>query len=270
MKKTLLITGGSSGIGKATATLFADNAWNVFELSRHGQDFTTDKGNAVHHIDCDVTVEADCQRAVSEVIDKAGMINVLISNAGMGISGSVEFTEIEEARRQMDVNFMGAFLIAKTCIPYMRKAREQSNADCRIIFVSSIASVFAIPFQAFYSASKFAINGMALALQNELRPFGIKVCCLLPGDVKTGFTSARKKSIAGGEIYKNMDKAIASMEKDEINGITPERMAKKLLSMAKASHPQTYNTVGLQYHLFLILNRFLPTTLVNYILGMMY
>lgn len=268
--KTLLITGGSSGIGKATATLFADNGWQVFELSRHGKDVRTDSGASITHIDCDVTIEADCQNAVKEVVDKAGTINVLISNAGMGISGALEFTDVKDARKQMDVNFFGALNIAKTCIPYMRQAREKENADCRIIFVSSMAAVFAIPYQAFYSASKFAINGMALALQNELRPFGIKVCCLLPGDVKTGFTASREKSIKGMEVYKNMDKAVKTMEHDEQNGITPERMAKKLMQLANASSPCFFSTVGLQYHLFTFLNKILPTTVVNWIVGKMY
>lgn len=268
--KTLLITGGSSGIGEATAALFAANGWNVYELSRHGKDVTVANGSVINHIDCDVTSESDCQKAVAEVVSRAGTINALISNAGMGISGAVEFTDTKEAHRQMEVNFFGSMNIAKACIPHMRQARAEQNADCRIIFVSSMAAVFSIPFQAFYSASKFAINGMALALQNELRPFGIKVCCLLPGDVKTSFTASREKSVAGSDVYLGMEKAVKAMERDETNGIAPERMAKKLLSMANASHPCFYNTVGLQYHCFVFLNKILPTTLVNWIVGKLY
>lgn len=268
--KNLLITGGSSGIGKATAELFASNGWCVYELSRHGKDNTTANGGKIIHIDCDVTKEEDCQRAVSEVERQAGIINVLISNAGMGISGPVEFTDSADLHRQMDVNFFGSVNISKACIPLMRKAINENGADCRIIFVSSMAAVFAIPFQAFYSASKFAINGYALALQNELRPFGIKVACLLPGDVKTGFTEMRKKTMQGSEIYTRMEKAVETMEHDEQNGIAPISMARKLYSMATASRPSTFNTVGFQYHIFTLLNKILPTTLVNWIVGKMY
>lgn len=268
--KTLLITGGSSGIGRATAELFADKGWTVYELSRHGESFKTANGGVISHVDCDVTKEEDCQHAVEHVVKAAGQIDVLISNAGMGISGAVEFTEIADARRQMDVNFFGSLNIAKTCIPYMRKTMATPGNDCRIIFVSSMAAVFAIPYQAFYSASKFAINGMALALQNELRPFGIKVCCLLPGDVKTGFTSARAKSLAGSDIYTGMNKAVQTMEKDETNGIAPIKMARKLYSLATVSSPCFFSTVGIQYHLFTLLNKILPATLVNYIVGKMY
>lgn len=256
----LLLTGGSSGIGKATVELFAQKGYLVYELSRHGE-----SREGITHIDCDVTRPEDCKSAVEKVIAQEGRIDVLISNAGMGISGSIEFTDIDDARRQMDVNFFGAVNITQAVLPYMREAKGG-----RIIFVSSMAAVFAIPFQSFYSASKFAINGFAMALKNEVKPFGIKVCCLLPGDVKTGFTAARAKSMAGSEIYTRLDKAVSSMEHDEQNGITPERMAKKLYSLAEAKNPSAYSTVGLQYRLFTLLNKLLPATLVYKIVGMMY
>lgn len=259
-QKTLIITGGSSGIGKATAMLFADKGYKVYELSRHGED-----NGSVTHIDCDVTNADDCAKAVRRVMDDCGVIDVMISNAGMGISGAIEFTDIQEARRQMDVNFFGTVNITQAVLPYMREARGGS-----IIFVSSMAAVFSIPFQAFYSASKFAVNGLAMALRNEVRPFGIKVSCLLPGDVKTGFTDARSKSVAGAEVYTNMDKAVKTMEHDEANGITPSQMARKLLSMAESRNPCAYSTVGLMYHLFILLNKLLPASLVYRIVGKMY
>ena len=262
MAKTLIITGGSSGIGKAAAELFASDGYKVYELSRHGE-----SNGTITHIDCDVTVADDCRRAVKSVADAEGQINVLISNAGMGISGAVEFTEETDWKRQMDVNFNGAVNITQAVLPYMR---QQPKGTARIIFTSSMASVFSIPFQAFYSASKFAINGFAMALKNEVRPFGIKVCCLLPGDVKTGFTAARKESYAGMEEYPRMKKAVEQMARDEQNGQQPQQLARKLLSLANSSCPYAFSTVGLQYKAFRILNRLLPTSLVYRIVGMMY
>ena len=179
--RTLIITGGSSGIGQAAADLFAAKGYKVYELSRHGEDRA-----GVTHIDCDVTSPDDCRNAAAKVATEAGKIDVLISNAGMGISGAIEFTDINEAKRQFDVNFFGAVNIAQAVLPYMR-----NEHDGKIIFVSSLAATFPIPYQAFYSASKSAINAMAMAMRNEVREFGIKVCCLLPGDVKTGFTGSR-------------------------------------------------------------------------------
>ncbi len=259
-KKTLIITGGSSGIGRATAIFFATRGYKVYELSRHGSDF-----DGITHIDCDVTRSDDCRMAASRVIEDVGHIDVMISNAGMGISGPVEFTASDEAHRQMEVNFFGAVNITQAVLPYMRQARAG-----RIIFVSSLAAVFSIPFQPFYSASKFAVNGLAMALRNEVRPFGISVSCLLPGDVKTGFTDARCKSDIGSDVYKNMEKAVRTMERDERNGISPERMARKLFSMAEASRPSAFGTVGAVYHLFLFLNKLLPASLVYRVVGRMY
>lgn len=258
--ETLIITGGSSGIGQATADLFAARGYKVYELSRHGESRT-----GVTHIDCDVTSPDDCKAAAQKVAGEAGKIDVLISNAGMGISGAVEFTDLSEAKRQFDVNFFGAVNISQAVLPYMRNAHSG-----RIIFVSSLAATFPIPYQAFYSASKSAINAMAMALRNEVSEFGIKVCCLLPGDVKTGFTGSRTKSYAGSDVYTRMSKAVKTMEHDEQNGITPERMAKKLLSMASQGSPCMFSTVGMQYHLFVFLNKILPATLANKVIGMMY
>lgn len=256
----MIITGGSSGIGKATAEMFAKNNYRVYELSRHGE-----SSEGITHIDCDVTKPEDCKAAVSQVMTECGMIDLLISNAGMGISGAVEFTELSEVKRQFDVNFFGALNIAQAVLPHMRERRSG-----RIIFVSSMMAAFSLPFQAFYSASKSAINSLALAMRNELAPFGIEVCSLMPGDVKTGFTDARKKNMVGSDIYTHMEKAVSTMEHDEQHGITPERMARKLLSLANAKHPDAVSTVGWQYKLFLFLGRLVPTTLAYKIVGKMY
>ena len=258
--KTMIITGGSSGIGKATAELFAKNDYKVYELSRHGES----QGN-ITHITCDVTNPDDCKNAVSTVLQECDTIDLLINNAGMGISGAIEFTEMTEVKRQFDVNFFGALNITQAILPIMRSQRNG-----RIIFVSSMMAAFSLPFQSFYGATKSAVNSLALSLRNEVRPFGIDVCILMPGDVKTGFTDARKKSLVGSDVYTHMEKAVSTMEHDEQHGISPERMAKKLLSLAKAKHPELTSTVGWSYKLFLLLGRLVPTSLAYRIIGKMY
>lgn len=263
MKQVLVITGGSSGIGKAAAELFGASGYKVYELSRHGES----AGN-ITHIDCDVTSSADCKRAIKAVIDAEAHINVLISNAGFGISGAVEFTEETDWKRQMDVNFNGAVNIAQAALPFLRQ--QSGEVKSRIIFTSSMAAQFPIPFQAFYTASKYAINGFAMALRNEVRPFGIEVCCLLPGDVKTGFTNSRKEDNSGAEFYPRMKKAVEQMARDEQNGQQPAQLAKKLLSLAQSRCPAPYSTVGIQYKLFRILGCILPERIVSRILYMMY
>ena len=262
----MMITGGSSGIGKATAELFAANGYKVYELSRHGE--TRD---AIVHINCDVTKAEDCRHAVAEVMEAEHRLDVVISNAGMGISGAVEFTAEEDWKRLMDVNFNGAVNITQAALPHLRQmAKEQAGLRPRIIFVSSMMANFSIPFQAFYSASKFAINGFALALKNEMRSLGVEVCCLMPGDVKTGFTNARKDSVIGNDIYTHMEAAVGQMAKDEQNGQAPEQLAEKLLSLAEAKCPEPISTVGLMYKAFLLLGRLLPTRLVYWVVSKMY
>lgn len=260
MNKTLVITGGSSGIGLATANLFREKDWRVFELSRHGESH-----DGIVHIDCDVTLPDSVRQAVAEVLRQTESIDVLISNAGYGISGAIEFTAPEDARRQMDVNFFGALNVVQAVLPSMRERKEG-----RILFTSSVAAVLPVPYQALYSASKAAINAMALALANEVRGFNIRVGFLMPGDVATGFTAARDKSDKGAEVYQNITKAVSAMERDEQNGMRPEQMAQMFYKMATRRSPSPYYVGGLAYKCFCLLNRILPTRFVNWIEGIMY
>lgn len=258
--KTLILTGGSSGIGLATVRLFAERGWKVFELSRHGVSHDN-----IIHIHCDVTDESSVQQAVSQVCMQTDHIDVVISNAGFGISGPIEFTTTDEAHRQFDVNFFGAFHIVKAVLPTMR-AQQYG----RIIFTSSVAAVLSIPYQAFYSAGKSALNALALALANEVRQFGISVAVLMPGDVATGFTNARSKSTEGQDVYRNMQSAVAAMEKDEQNGMTPEHMARDLYRIATRRTVKPQYVGGALYAFFCFLNRILPIRLVNRIVGKLY
>jgi len=261
--RTLVISGGSSGIGKATAMLFAERGWRVFELSRSGSldraDSHSDQGS-ITHIKCDVTSEESCRMAIAEVLRQTDRIDVVISNAGFGISGSVEFTDIQEAERQMDVNFMGAVRFTQAVLPQLRQQHSG-----RIIYTSSVAAILAVPYQSFYSASKAAINAMALALANEVREFGISVSVMMPGDVSTGFTDARSKSTAGEEIYLGAHKAVTTMERDERSGMQPVQMARLFYHIATCRSPKPQYIGGFSYRVLCFLDRLLPKRLVNWI-----
>lgn len=258
--KTVVITGGSSGIGRETAELFAERGWRVYEWSRSGH--STD---IVTHISCDVTKPEETKAAAQQVVEQAGQIDVLISNAGFGISGAIEFTTSEDAHRQMEVNFFGALNSVQAVLPYMRERKTG-----RIIFTSSVAAVLSIPYQGFYSASKAAINALALALQNEVRSFDIHVSVLMPGDVATGFTAAREKSEEGSNAYGNIHKAVEAMEKDEQSGMSPRHMAKILYAIATSRRPAPQYIGGMQYKIFCFLDRLLPKRFVNWIVGLLY
>ncbi len=256
--QTLVISGGSSGIGKATASLFAERGWCVFELSRHGAEEKA--AGQIIHIPCDVCSEDSCRQAIEQVLKQTDHIDVVISNAGYGISGSVEFTEIKDAEHQMDVNFMGAVRFTQAVLPQLRQQRYG-----RIIYTSSVAAILAVPYQSFYSASKAAINAMALALANEVKEFGISVSVMMPGDVSTGFTDARHKSTAGEEVYTGAKKAITTMERDERGGMNPMQMARLFYRIATCRSPRPQYVGGFSYRVLCFLDRLLPKRFVNWI-----
>ena len=261
MKRVCVLTGGSSGIGKATAQLLAKNGFTVYELSRNGAD-----ADGIRHITADVTDADQVKAAIASVLAAEGQINLLVNNAGFGISGAVEFTDPKEAFSQLNVNFFGSLHCIQAVLPMMRAQKSG-----HIVNISSVAAPIAIPFQAFYSATKSATNSLTLALRNEVKPFCVKACAILPGDVKTGFTAARKKSCTGAEIYGTaIDHAVAVMEHDEQNGMPPELVAKAVLRAANAKNPQAYYTVGLQYQVFVLLAKLLPATWTNALVGMIY
>ena len=133
------------------------------------------------------------ERAVKHIMEEAGTIDALINNAGCGLAGAVEDTSSEEAILQMDVNFMGAFRVARAVLPVMRQRRSGV-----IVNVSSLGGLFGLPFQSFYSASKFALEGFTESLRHEVGKFGIRVVLVEPGDVKTGFTGSRVLAAAAG------------------------------------------------------------------------
>lgn len=261
--KTAVVTGASRGIGLETAKLFAQNGYRVYALSRSG---TSEKQENIIPMKCDVTDEDEIRNAFRLIFEESGRMDVLVNNAGFGISGAVEFTDKKQAQKQFEVNFFGCFLCCKAAAEYMRK-----NGGGRIINISSLAAELSIPFQAFYSASKAAVNSLTLALANELRPFHITVCALMPGDVKTGFTENREKEKEISGVYgETIKKSIATMEKDEQNGMSAQSIAKAVLALAERKRVKPVSTTGAQYKLIAGLSKVLPVSAVNRIVGMLY
>jgi len=259
--KICLVTGGSSGIGKAACQAFLSAGCTVYEFSRRQQGI-----DGVRHLSVDVTDASAVSAAVSRVLEEAGRIDILLNNAGFGISGAIEFTPIEEARRQMDVNFFGMVNVTQAVLPAMRAA-----GSGRIVNVSSVAAPAAIPFQAFYSCSKAAINDYSLALANEIRPFGITVCAVEPGDISTGFTAARRKNVEGDDIYGGrISRSVAGMEKDEANGMSSEKAGAKLAAIALRNNSKPVMALSFPYSVLCVLIKLLPVRLVNYLVGLLY
>ena len=183
-----------------------------------------------------------------------------------GIQPGERVKALSQAKKQFDVNFFGCFVCCKAVCKYMRK-----NGGGKIINISSMAAPLSIPFQAFYSASKSAVNSLTLALANELRPFNISVCAFMPGDVKTAFTAQREKQESGAEVYgETIKKSLEQMEKDEQNGMSPEKIADAVCLLAKRKHPKPLSTTGINYKCFAVLSKILPMSAVNRIVGIIY
>ncbi|MBE6716376.1 MAG: SDR family oxidoreductase [Ruminococcaceae bacterium] len=260
-RKTAIVTGGSSGIGKETALALTLLGIKVYELSRRES-----AAEGITHISCDVTDEKAVNDAVKKVYDEAGRIDILINCAGFGISGAVEYTELSQAKLQFDVNFFGTVNVSRAVIPYMRE-----KGCGRIVNISSVAAVAHIPFQTYYSASKAAVESYSFALHNEISPFGISVTAIQPGDISTGFTDARTKSFEGDDIYcGRISRSVEGMEKDERKGMSAQTAGKYIAKISVKKKVKPVYAIGFTYKFLCILCKIFPSSVRNGIVGMLY
>jgi NAD(P)-dependent dehydrogenase (short-subunit alcohol dehydrogenase family) len=235
--KVVLITGASAGLGLACADELSGAGWTVVGASRRG---TSSAGwdGLVMDVDDDQSV----QQGVTQVIDQHGRIDALVAAAGWGLAGPVELTELSEAKAQIETNFWGAVRLVQTVLPGMRE-----RGSGRIVLMSSIGGVIGIPFQAFYSASKFAMEGLGESLAYEVAPFGISVTLVEPGNFATDFTASRKMTAGSdpdGAYDAALKKAVTLMERDEINGAAPSGVASAVHKVLSSSKPPRRVSVG--------------------------
>lgn len=245
-----VVTGASGGIGRAVARRLREDGCVVYNFSRHpGPDAD------IRFVACDVTNSAAVEAAFDRVAAEVGRIDVLVNNAGMGISGAVEFTPEAEVRRQMEVNLFGAMACTRQVIGRMR-----GQGGGKIVFISSLAAIFPIPFQSFYAISKAGVNCFADALGLEVKPFGIETCTVLLNDVRTGFTDSRRKSACGDEIYGGrIEASVGKMERSERSGMTPECVADAVARLLMRRHLPPHKIVGASNELLGLLYRLLPS-----------
>ena len=274
MKKTgniVLLTGGSAGIGSATAQYLMKQGYTVYAASRRGSENIDDNttGGKIIGLCADVTIPESLESAVSRIMEEQGELSAVICNAGNGIAGSVEDTSLEEARYQMETNFFGVLNTIKACLPIFR---EQNHG--KIIAISSVAAVAPIPFQGFYSASKSAIMLLMQSLSMEVKPYNIKCTCILPGDVKTDFTSSRKyteaSTLPSSEYTNAMKAAVQTMEKDEQNGMMPIVIAKAIHKVLKKKNPGYVVVPNITYKTLCLIMKLVPTSLKIWVISKMY
>ncbi|MBO7324290.1 MAG: SDR family NAD(P)-dependent oxidoreductase [Bacteroidales bacterium] len=276
MNQVILLTGGSSGIGAATAILLAQEGNHVYAASRSGrlpedlkpESLATCRG-FVRGISVDVNDASSLQNAVENICREEGRLDVLVCNAGNGIAGAIEQTNEEEAKYQFETCFFGAVKSIQACLPTFR-----AQGHGKIITVTSVAAVIPLPYQAFYSAVKAALLSLTQSLQLELKPFHIQCCSILPGDTKTGFTAARKYTKAAQDssspYYKAMMASVQKMEKDEQNGMSAQVIARAIARQVRRRRMSISVTPRIDYWAIGLLVRILPRRLVLWIVGLLY
>jgi len=220
----------------------------------------------VNYLFMDLTDPVSIKNTVSQVIQIEGRIDVLINNAGMHSGGSIETSPINIIKLQMDTNFMGTVNITREVLPFMRKQGHGT-----ILNISSIGGLMGLPFQAYYSACKFALEGFSEALRMEVKQFNIKVVLINPGDFHTNNTQSRKDFLASTSpedpYFEQFKKTLAVVEKDETNGWEPEVLARKIVRIVDCKNPsQRYIIASFEQKLAVVLKFILPSKLFRFIL----
>jgi len=254
--KVILITGASSGIGKACAEHLASRGHRVFGTSRK----SPGKGGAVELLSMDVTDERSVQEGVLRVAALAGRLDVVVNNAGFGIAGAVEETSVEEAKLQFETNVFGVLRVCRAALPLLR--RQGSGL---IVNVSSIGGLMGLPFEGLYSASKFALEGLSEALRLEVRQFGIGVVLVEPGDIRTSFPANRiwtKESVETSPYGASRRAVRGVLERDEQSAPDAASVARLVGRIVERKAPALRYPVGVFLQRLAVgLKRILPAGL---------
>lgn len=238
MPKVVLITGASSGIGKAIAEKLATNSYIVYGTSRNP---IKEIINGVRFLTLNLNNSNSIKMAVKKIISKEGKIDILINNAGVGITGPIEETPTDAIRDHFQTNFFGVIEVIQAVLPHMHLQDKGS-----IINITSIAGYMGLPFRGYYSASKSALITMTEALRLELKLTPIKVFSIAPGDIATNIGSGRytvqpeKKSVYF-ETYQN---SLSLMNAHVDQGEHPKLIANKVLQLLEINNPKVHYNIG--------------------------
>lgn len=237
MKKTALITGASSGIGKATAIYLAQNGYHVYAAARRMEKMQPLKEYGIQPIMLDVTKDESIVACIEHIASEKGGIDILVNSAGLGSYGALENVPIAEAKNQLEINLFSVARLIQLALPHMRK-----NRYGKIVNISSIGGKVGLPMGSWYHASKFAIEGLSDSLRNEVRQFGIDVIVIEPGGVKSEMTAIGSEDlmrVSGHTVYKGMANSLQKMYGNmEKNSADPLLIAKLIKKGIEAKHPK--------------------------------
>jgi NAD(P)-dependent dehydrogenase (short-subunit alcohol dehydrogenase family) len=244
VSKAVLITGCSSGIGRATAEQLAGSGWTVYATARRPESIADLEAKGCKLLALDVNDEASMQAAVAAVEEAEGAVGVLVNNAGYSQSGAVEEVSLEDVRRQFETNVFGLVRMCQLALPGMRRQRWG-----RIVNVSSMGGRFTFPGGGYYHATKHAVEAISDALRFEVRGFGIEVAIIEPGLIKTSFGETAAGSVSdatpGEGAYAEFNAAVAKSTKEVYEGPLaklgggPETVARKIEKAISKRRPKT-------------------------------
>lgn len=259
--KVVLITGASSGIGKASAEHLHNQGFRVYGTTR--RDPGEQPASAHTMIRMDVDDDDSVEQGIRLIMAREGRLDVVVNNAGIGISGAVEDTSLDEAKAQFETNFFGVLRVCRQILPIMRKQRSG-----RIINISSVAGLVGVPFNGLYCATKFALEGLSETLRMEVKPYGIHVSLVEPGDINTAMSehSPKTRESASNPAYQaNHTAALNIMARDEQEGPPPAVVARLIERIICEPSPRLRYSVGpLIEKVFVAIKALLPARLLEW------
>jgi short-subunit dehydrogenase len=271
VSKAVLITGCSSGIGRATAERLARAGFDVFATARRPETLEALQASGCRTLALDVTDEASMVQAVKSVVDANGAVGVLVNNAGYGEYGPVEETDVDALRRQLETNVVGLTRLTQLVLPLMRAQRWG-----RIVNLGSISGKVSFPGCAYYSASKYAVEAISDALRFEVRAFGVAVSLIEPGAIKTAFDEAGlarlRANTREGSPYTTYNEGVAKGVASAYEGVmgkvagNPEDVAKVIERVIRARRPHSRYRVGGGAAMLLATRKLLPDRAMDVVL----
>lgn len=253
MSKVVLITGGSSGIGKSVGEFLQTKGFKVYGTSRNPQNYPESKFPIVA---LDVTKQETISQCIAEILKQESKIDVLVNNAGAGITGPIEEIPDEEIKRNFETNFFGPINVIKAVLPSMR----QQNTGL-IINVTSIAGYMGLPFRGVYSASKGALELITEAFRMELKDFNVEMTNIAPGDFATNIAAGRYHApvLEDSPYKKKYGDSLKTMDAHVDEGNDPQQMAEAIYKVINTSKPKIHYKVGAFMQKFsIVLKRILP------------
>lgn len=238
MNKIVLITGASSGIGKSIGEFLLNKGFVVYGTSRNPSKY---KNSLLKLLTLDVSNEDSIKNTVSQIIKNEGRLDVLINNAGKGITGPVEETPLVEIKKAFDTNFFGVINVCNGVLPEMRK---QKNG--LIINISSIAGYMGLPYRGMYSASKSALSIYSEVLSLEVKQFGVTVVDVAPGDFVTNIAAGRYHTplFENSNYKEHYEKVLKQIDEEVDTGLKPEIMAKAIYRIIQKKNPRVRYRIG--------------------------